>query len=360
MRKAEPAPTPKLFQWEADVPLLTNPFILYDFIKLMAATFLVMYVLLVVMTILIDQRLKLEVLADYAKMGGVVILGLGVIMILVMLIFFGNRFPMRFTLAPRGAMVASLSRRGKVGNRLAVILGALARNPGVAGAGLLGMAQETVSLEWPELHRIKVHPARRVISLLNSWRVVFRLYCTPENFAPVLAAVKAWGEEGRRSRIRAARRAGPSPLPRLLLLSGGALLAGGALAALPLEVPGLWRGLVVILGLSALWLAPLSRFLGGATLLALAWVVVLFVGQGLEVRQLYSEEAFRAYAASQGLEVDKVPDWALGKYRRFSTLHGSDWAAAGIAGLGLLFFAGIGLEALRGRLRPSPSPVRRD
>ena len=39
-------------------------------------------------------------------------------------------------------MVVSLSQRGRWGNRLAVILGALAGKPGVAGAGLLGMARE--------------------------------------------------------------------------------------------------------------------------------------------------------------------------------------------------------------------------
>jgi hypothetical protein len=356
----DPALPADSLRWEAEVPLLTNPFILYDFLKLLVISFLVMQVLLVGMTIAIEQRLKLETLAAYAKLGGAAVLALGVIMILVMLLFFWNRFPMRFTLWPRGAMVESLSRRGKVGNRLAVILGLLARKPGVAGAGLLGMSQETVSVAWPEVHRVRVHAARRVISLMNSWRVVFRLYCTPENFAPVLAAVEAWAEKGRRSRERADRRAGSSPLPRLFLLTGVALLAGVALAALPLEVPGLWRVAVVILGLAALWLPPLGRFLGTATLVAVALVVLTFVVRGLEVRQLHSEEVYRAYAASRGLKVDTVPEWALGKYRRFSTLHGGDWAAAGVAGLGLLVFTGIGLGALWGRLRPDLSAARRN
>ena len=357
--KAAPAPgqtgpalPPDALRWEARVPLLTNLFILYDFVKVLAISFLVMQVLLAVMTVATGQRLKLETIAAYAKLGGAAVLVLGVIMLLVMLLFFWNRFPMRFTLWPRGAMVESLSRRGKAGNRLALILGLLARKPGVAGAGLLGMSQESVFTAWPEVYRVRVHEARRVVSLMNRWRVVLRLYCTPENFSPVQAAAAAWAEQGRKTREQAGRRAGPSPLPRLLLATGVALLAGAALAALPLEVPGLWRVAVVILGLAALWLPSLNRFLGTATLMAVALVVLAFVVQGLEVRQLVSEEAFRAYAASRGLQVDAVPDWALGKYRRFSALHGGDWVAAGVAGLGLLVFAGIGLEALRGRLHP--------
>jgi len=357
--KTGPALPPNSLQWEARVPLLTNPFILYDFVKLLVISFLVMQVVLAAMSLAVDHRLKLETLAAFARLGGVCLLILGVIMVLVMLLFFWNRFPMRFTLDPQGAVVESLSRRGKVGNRLAVVLGALARRPGVAGAGLLGMAQETVSVTWPEVYRVRVHEARRVISLMNSWRVVFRLYCTPENFSPVLAAVTAWADQGRKARERAGRRAGPSPWPRLLLFTGVALLAGVALAALPLEVPGLWRAAVVILGLATLWLPALGRFLGTVTLAAAALVALTFVIQGLEVRQLHSEETFRAYAASRGLKVDTVPDWALGKYRRFSTLHGGDWAAAGVAGLGLLFFAGIGCLGLRGLPRPVPSRDRR-
>jgi hypothetical protein len=101
------------------------------------------------------------------------------VLILVMLVFFGNRFPMGFSLGPQGAMVVSLSRRGRWGNRLAVILGALAGKPGVAGAGLLGMAQETVGVAWDDVRRVNIHAPARVISLMDSWHVVMDLL--PQN-----------------------------------------------------------------------------------------------------------------------------------------------------------------------------------
>ncbi len=121
-----------------------------------------------------------------APLVGVVSAGLLVLLILVMLGFFGNRFPMGFALGPQGAMVVSLSGRGRWGNRLAVVLGALAGKPGVAGAGLLGMAQETTGVAWDEVRRLKIHAPARVISLMDSWHVVMRLYCTPQNYEAVL------------------------------------------------------------------------------------------------------------------------------------------------------------------------------
>ena len=92
-----------------------------------------------------------------APVVGAVSAGFLVLLILVMLGFFGNRFPMGFRLGPQGAMVVSLSRRGRWGNRLAVILGALAGKPGVAGAGLLGMAQETAGVAWDDVRRLNIH-----------------------------------------------------------------------------------------------------------------------------------------------------------------------------------------------------------
>lgn len=79
-----------------------------------------------------------------------------------------------------------------------------------------------------------------------------------------------------------------------------------------------------------------------------------FVGQGLEERQTVKEEDFRKYAQSQGLKVDKVPDWVLGKYRRFEHLHTQEWLQTGIAALGLAFFVWVGLTAVRSRRRPRP------
>ena len=79
--------------------------------------------------------------------------------------------------------------------------------------------------------------------------------------------------------------------------------------------------------------------------------MLISVGQGLEVRQTMNAEDFRHFAQSQGLKVDKVPDWVLGKHRRYEHLHTQEWLQTGIAALGLAFLGWVGLAALRPRRR---------
>jgi len=191
----EPSET---FQWELEVPLLTNRFILYDLVKIVSLTGLLLFLLLSIVSLAANRKMTLDALAAWGQLTALATLGLAFLLALIMLLFFLNRFPMRFTLSPRGAQVVSLSRVGKWGNRLAVVLGALSGRPQVAGAGLLGMAQEEVFLRWEEVCRLNLHPRARVISLRNSWRLVFRLYCTPENCSPVQAAVRRWAGQARR------------------------------------------------------------------------------------------------------------------------------------------------------------------
>ena len=94
-----------------------------------------------------------------------------------------------------------------------MILGALAGKPGVAGAGLLGMAQETVGVVWDDVRRLNIHAPARVISLMDSWHVVMRLYCTPQNYEVVLNAVQKWAAGGLKKATQAPTRQRFHPHP---------------------------------------------------------------------------------------------------------------------------------------------------
>lgn len=334
--------------WEYNTPLLTNQFIMYDLLKVWGFSTLSLGLLMAGIAVY-DGNWR--TLAGMAPVVGAISAGLLVLLILVMLGFFGNRFPMGFRLGPQGAMVVSLSRRGRWGNRLAVILGALAGKPGVAGAGLLGMAQETVGVVWDDVWRVNIHAPARVISLMDSWHVVFRLYCTPQNYAVVLDAVQKWAAAGLKKAAQAPRAKGLTPTRRLWLKSLLAAVAAFLVTALPLETPPvlIWSLLAVSLG--AIWFLAFGRFFGIISLALVGVILLIFVGQGLEVRQTTTEEDFRRYAQSQGLKVDKVPDWVLGKHRRYEHFHTGEWLQTGIATLGLAFFGWVGLAALRPRRR---------
>ena len=330
--------------WEIDVPLLTNRFILYDLLKVWGFSSLILGLIMAGIAVYDG---KWRSLVDMAPVVGGVSAGLLALLILVMLLFFWNRFPMGFNLSPKGATVVSLSRRGRWGNRLAVVLGALAGKPGVAGAGLLGMAQETVAVAWDDVRRLNIHAPTRVISLMDSWHVALRLYCTPPNYDLVLNAVQHWAARGLKKAARTPRAKGLTPTRRLWLKSLLAAVAAFLVTALPLSAsPALiWSLLAVSLG--AIWFLAFARFFGVITLTLVGVILLGFVGQGLEERQTVNEEDFRKFAQGQGLKIDQVPDWVLGKHRRYEHLHTQEWLQTGIAALGLAFFVWVGLTAAR-------------
>jgi hypothetical protein len=334
--------------WEVNTPLLTNQFIMYDLLKVWGFSTLFLGLLMAGIA-LYDGHWR--TLVDMAPVVGAVSAGLIVLLILVMLVFFGNRFPMGFRLSPQGAMVASLSRRGRWGNRLAVILGALAGKPGVAGAGLLGMAQETVGVAWDEVRRVNIHAPARVISLMDSWHVVVRLYCTPQNYEAVLNAVQKWAAGGLKKAARVSRPKGLTPTRRLGLKSLLAAVAAFLVTALPLPGPPVLIWSLFLVSLGSIWFLVFKRFFGIISLTLAGAILVGFVAQGLEVRQIVKAEDFRQFAQSQGLKVDKVPDWVIGRHRRYEYFHTGEWVQTGIAALGLAFFGWVGLAAVLPRRR---------
>jgi hypothetical protein len=173
-----------LMAWAAEMPLLTGRFFLYDFAKL----FVILAVAVSGLVLVISAASgSMDGFLPLLEMFGCVIAGIIYLFALVTWLIFRNRFPVGFRIDGNGVAWYSLSRTGKVGNRLAIVAGLMGGNLGAAGAGILAVTQESGRLEWSEIRRIKPHPEDCVISLMNSWRVVTRLYCTPENYQEALS-----------------------------------------------------------------------------------------------------------------------------------------------------------------------------
>jgi hypothetical protein len=181
--------------------------------------------------------------------------------------------------------------------------------------------------------------------------VVFRLYCTPQNYPVVLNAVQKWAAAGLKKAAQAPRAKGFTPTRRLWLKSLLAAVAAFLVTALPVETPPVLIWSLVLASLGAIWFLVFRRFFGIISLALAGVILLIFVGQGLEVRQTTTEADFRRYAQSQGLKVDKVPDWVIGRHRRYEHFHTGDWLQTGIAALGLAYLGWVGLTALRPRRR---------
>ena len=125
--------------------------------------------------------------------------------------------------------------------------------------------------------------------------------------------MQKWAAPGLKKGDPTARARSLTPTRRLGLKSLLAAVAAFLVTALPLETPPvlIWSLLAVSLG--AIWFLAFERFFGIISLALVGAIVLSFVVQGLEVRQTTTAEDFRRYAQSQGLKVDKVPDWVMGK-----------------------------------------------
>lgn len=183
---------PAEVQWETEIPLATDRFMLYDTGKVLVFSALAVAAVGSVVALLLGgAKAPLEEWLMSLRIVGLVFSGIGVGLLLVMLILFGNRFRVRITLEPRGVRWEARSRRGKWANRTAVVAGLLTAKPGLMGAGLLAETRSTAGMRWKDIHRVRFHPQLCVISLMNSWRVVLRLHCPPTLYLQVCHSIRA-------------------------------------------------------------------------------------------------------------------------------------------------------------------------
>jgi hypothetical protein len=190
-----PDTVPDRMLWVTSFPLLTNRFILYDFAKVLGFTYLIM-MLIAGILVLAGHWPSVQQIFQFAAIFAAAVAGIGFLMVLVMVLFFGNRFRAGFSVTPDGVSFETAMWRAKWSNRAAVVVGALARSPGTAGAGLLAQSSEDVSVAWGDVRRVKVHGEHCVLSIMNGWRVMIRLYCTPENFEQVHSLVARYASPG--------------------------------------------------------------------------------------------------------------------------------------------------------------------
>jgi len=180
--------------WTVNVPLLTTPII----VRQLAAVILIP---LAILTLLLIGLAWFEGSLD--QLGAIfrAIFGVSAILLVLVLaavvLFFNNRMTVSFEVDADGVRSRVVDRRAKFGRTLAIVLGALARNPTVAGAGLLARANSSRFTEWHEIRSLEVDQKRHTVLLRGNRLVLDAVFCTKDNFMDVKSAIE---KEIRRSR----------------------------------------------------------------------------------------------------------------------------------------------------------------
>jgi hypothetical protein len=197
---------PTFLTWDHEMPLLSNRFFLYDMGKLFCWTALFGAVLFGAIAMVSGGARALSTLM---MMLGFILFGLLFLFVLIPLVVFRNRFQMRFLVSAHGVGWEMIDRRGRRASRLAILAGALAGSATGVGAGMLAVAGEKGLLAWREVRKIKAYPGLGVISIMNSWRVVARLYCRPDDYPNVMQ----WLRWGATNAVFQERGAAPAAVP---------------------------------------------------------------------------------------------------------------------------------------------------
>jgi hypothetical protein len=308
-------PPSKTLRWDLSIPLITNPFMLRTVLNICLLSGLLMAALLSFIFLAAGDR---GVFLPLLKMTGLVTAFIFILVLLVMVLVFGNRMPFSFHLDPHGVGVEIKSRAARRANRLAVLLGVISGKPGLAGSGLIGISQEAVFTKWGQISRIEWVDRKSIVVLKNSWRTVAILYC-PEDLYP---EIKTFVQDHVRVKQRI------NPLARLFVRTILTLLACIPLFRIdyPFD-PDLFLAIfIVCFAQATIWLIPLF---GYVVIAALAFRLITLLISGFRMhKSIFPSRP---------------------NYRAFDVLNGDDYFFLGILLLGVCYLVWMSLRSIRGK-----------
>jgi hypothetical protein len=168
--------------WERKIPLLTNLFMLKD----LALVFGIAGLVLLAFMLLISGG------EDVGQMLGIWALCMGIIVGLLAIacgVVLLNRMSLSFEVGPKGILM-SMGKKERRLNALTTMVGLLSGSAQAAGAGLLASSREDFFVPWRDVRKVTVYGRKKVIVLNVGMLTPLRVYCTDDNFARVVQAVR--------------------------------------------------------------------------------------------------------------------------------------------------------------------------
>lgn len=321
-----------VLSWEISVPLITNRYMVFLFLKVCLLSGAIMGGLLSLIFIVTGEW---KALLPIWTLSGIVTGVLLVVLFLVMICFFGNKMPMRFTLNDKNLTCEITSKRAKLGNRIAIIVGILARRPGVAGAGMLGASQETIAIDWSDIAKAKFKDRFNLILLYNSWRQILMVHTTRENYEEVANFIKARIVPDKKIK---------NLLPQLLFRTTLTILACVPLFMWDdafIKFHGFLPIFTLCFALATIWLTPM---MGYVTISGVLYIGITLFWDGLRVHKTdYS--AFSKFLGT-GQDLSFLNNTTT---TGFGYLDNSEWVGLSLLILGLAYLLWSSWKSIKGK-----------
>ena len=171
-------------QWEIRVPIFKNSLIL----KQLALAIGIPFGLLIIVLIIITKA------SIYTLYSVGLIVALLVLTWIFLLLVYGGKYDMEFSLDNKGALYSTQAKqmkKNKIINSLTFVLGLLSKKPTVAGASILAESRQEVSILWKRVSKVKYKPKSQTILIKGGFAENIALFCTKENYSIVESFVIA-------------------------------------------------------------------------------------------------------------------------------------------------------------------------
>jgi hypothetical protein len=218
-------PDPNALVWEHPIPLLTNPFMLWDLGRVLFFSLLIMEGMTLLVSFFFTDEAGLLPLEILLLVSAILI----VLFAFVAVVIFRNGIHTRFTVDSRGLEMETIfgdDLYERILNRLVGALVFLA-NPLVAlTTSVQSAATSNTVLDWRDVSKVTVHRRLGVVSLADSWHTVARLYCDPRSVDELATRVQSnlAPDAARRSR----QASGDLPRRRLAFYLAWTVVTAGA------------------------------------------------------------------------------------------------------------------------------------
>jgi len=172
--------------WEIEVPIFRHPLILKQLALAIGLPFG-----LVIVVLIATAGTYNRIYALYAV--GLIAATLLLTVLLVYLLY-GGKYAVGFVIDDTGircyTQKTQATRNWRL-NNLTVVLGLLARQPSVAGAGMLASARQSVLIRWNKVRAARYNDKTLTISVRGGYLETIAVFCTPTNYEQVAAIVQS-------------------------------------------------------------------------------------------------------------------------------------------------------------------------
>lgn len=178
-------------EWDIDVSILTNRFILNELLRVLGIATLItaaIVTLIMLPSILSGSMYTSSSNARDAKYALMLIGILFLFTALFIIAYYGNKYMLSYNLDSRS--VSTITRENQKAknskiNFLLIFAGLLTGNPTAVGTGFLAASHQNQDIKWKNVKKAIFYPKSKTITLKAGFAEKSIVFCTPENYYSV-------------------------------------------------------------------------------------------------------------------------------------------------------------------------------